>query len=182
MKRFKKQLATLVSAGLMTALTLNFNACTEQSPLNSELSATGFKILKSQNTRLNKAFQRSKSINKGGGKIEIGDKKHGISKLVIPKGALADEVLIAFWWESTGFLEGGADFSPHGTNFNEPVRLELSYKAADLTGVNESDLEIRYYNEKTGQWELIGNQIDRKKKVVIGFTDHFSRYAIGAGE
>ena len=34
MNRFKKQLAALVSASLMTAFTITFNACSEQSPFN----------------------------------------------------------------------------------------------------------------------------------------------------
>ena len=152
------------------------------SPLNPEISETGFKILKSKSTRLNKVFQKTEEIDHEGGTIKVGDDEHGKSKLVIPENAIdeGDEVSITFWWESTGFLQGGADFSPHGITFNEPVRVELSYKDADLNGVDEDDLEIRYYNEATGQWEFIGNDVDKGKKVVKGTTDHFSRYAIGA--
>jgi len=182
MKPVKKIVKTLTVAALLTGLAINFNACSEQSPLNPEVSETGFKMLKSKNPSLNKVFQKTKKIGHEGGKIKVGDEAHGKSKLVIPKNAIdkGDKVLLTFWWKSTGFLEGGSDFSPHGTLFNEPVQLELSYKDADLTGVNEDDLEIRYYNEGTGQWEFIGNEVDKNKKVVRGYTDHFSRYAIGA--
>jgi len=182
MKKIRNFVASLTTAVLLTGLALNFNACSEQSPLNPEVSEAGFKMLKSKSMSLKKVFQKTKKIGHHGGTIKVGDESHGKSKLVIPKGALDKgvKVLITFWWESTGFLEGGSDFSPHGTLFNEPVRLELSYKDADLSGVNEDDLEIRYYNETTGQWEFIGNEVDTKKKVVIGYTDHFSRYAIGA--
>ncbi|MCH7677049.1 hypothetical protein IH879_19170 [candidate division KSB1 bacterium] len=179
-----KRTIQFIAAGLMTlSLTLHFSACTEQSPLTPELSETqssGFKILKVKNPSLKKEFERSRWIGPFGGTIVVGTPGHGISRLSVPFGALSTWIQINFWWESTGFLEGGADFSPHGTKFNLPVRVELSYKGADLTGVNEDNLEIRYYNETTGQWELIGNQVDKVKKVVIGYTDHFSRYAIGA--
>ena len=179
-----KRTIQFIAAGLMTlSLTLHFSACTEQSPLTPELSETqssGFKILKVKNPSLKKEFERSRWIGPFGGAIVVGTPGHGISRLSVPFGALSTWIQINFWWESTGFLEGGADFSPHGTKFNLPVRVELSYKGADLTGVNEDNLEIRYYNETTGQWELIGNQVDKVKKVVIGYTDHFSRYAIGA--
>ncbi len=179
-----KRTIQFIAAGLMTlSLTLHFSACTEQSPLTPELSETqssGFKILKVKNPSLKKEFEKSKWIGPWGGTISVGNPGHGISKLSVPFGALNTWVQINFWWESTGFLQGGADFSPHGTNFNLPVRVELSYKGADLTGVNEDNLEIRYYNEGTGQWEFIGNEVDTSKKVVIGYTDHFSRYAIGA--
>ncbi len=179
-----KRTIQFIAAGLMTlSLTLHFSACTEQSPLTPELSETqssGFKILKVKNPSLKKEFERSRWIGPFGGAIVVGTPGHGISRLSVPFGALSTWIQINFWWESAGFLEGGADFSPHGTKFNLPVRVELSYKRADLTGVNEDNLEIRYYNETTGQWELIGNQVDKVKKVVIGYTDHFSRYAIGA--
>ena len=182
MKKFTNTIASLTTAVLLTGLTINFNACTEQSPLQSEVSTTGFKMLKSKSASLNKVFQKTMEIDHVGGTIEVGDEIHGISKIVIPEDAIAegDTVSINFWWESTGFLEGGADFSPHGTNFNLPVRLELSYKDADLTGVNEDSLEVRYYNETTELWELIGDQVDKVNKMVIGYTNHFSRYAIGA--
>lgn len=180
MKKIKNFVASLTTAVLLTGLAINFNACSEQSPLNPEVSETGFKMLKSKNSSLNKAYQVSKVIGAHGGTIKVGDGAHGFSKLEVPENALDVDVFITFWWESTGFLQGGADFSPHGTTFNLPVRLELSYKDADLTGVDEDDLEIRYYNETTGQWELIGNHVDKDNKVVIGYTDHFSRYAIGA--
>ncbi len=179
-----KRTIQFIAAGLMTlSLTLHFSACTEQSPLTPELSETqssGFKILKVKNPSLKKEFEQSRWIGPFGGTIVLGTPGHGISKLPVPFAALSTWIQINFWWESTGFLEGGADFSPHGTTFNLPVRVELSYKGADLTGVNEDNLEIRYYNETTGQWELIGNEVDTSKKVVIGYTDHFSRYAIGA--
>ena len=179
-----KRTIQFIAAGLMTlSLTLHFSACTEQSPLTPELSETqssGFKILKVKNPSLKKEFEQSRWIGPFGGTIVVGTPGHGISRLSVPFGALSTWIQINFWWESAGFLEGGADFSPHGTKFNLPVRVELSYKRADLTGVNEDNLEIRYYNATTGQWELIGNQVDKVKKVVIGYTDHFSRYAIGA--
>ncbi len=127
-----------------------------------------------------KSFQQSKWIGDDGGTISVGDEVHGISKLVFPEDAVDDDVLITFSMESTDLLE--VQFSPHGITFDEPVRLELSYKDADLTGVNEDDLKIYYYNENTGVWELVGDQVDKTKKVVVGYTNHFSRYAVAFGE
>ncbi len=179
MKRFKKLVNSLTLV-LLTALALNFNACMNQSPLSPEPSESGFKILKVKNPRLMKAFQRSKLIDGNGGTLSIGDEKHGISKIVIPANAVDQDVLITFSWESTDLLV--AQFSPHGITFDEPVRLELSYKDADLTGVNEDGLKIYYYNEDTGVWELIGDEVDKTKKVVVGYTNHFSRYSVAWGE
>ncbi len=183
MRKFRKSIATLSAAVLFVGLALNFNACTQQSPLTpglSETQSSGFKRLKVKNPSLKKEFEQSKWIGPFGRTISVGTPGHGISKLSVPFGALSTWTQINFWWESTGFLEGGAEFSPHGTTFNLPVRVQLSYKDADLGDINENNLEIRYYNEETGEWEFIGNEVDTSKKVVIGYTDHFSRYAIGA--
>ena len=179
MKRFKKFVNALTLV-LLTGLALNFNACMDQSPLSPEPSESVFKILKVKNPRLLKAFEQSKLIDGNGGTLSVGDEVHGISKLVIPANALGNEVLITFSWESTDLLE--AQFSPHGIIFDEPVRLELSYKDADLTGVNEDGLKIYYYNDNTGVWELVGDQVDKTKKVVVGYTNHFSRYAVAWSE
>ncbi|MFQ5674310.1 MAG: hypothetical protein ACE5G1_00310 [bacterium] len=181
MRNLPKTIANLTIAA---ALTFGLNACMEQSPLSSEETQSqeqnlGFTMLKVKNPSLKKEFQVSRWIDENGGTLLVGDKKHGVSELSIPANALSDKVLITFWWESTGFLEGGADFSPHGTQFNEPVRIELSYQDADLNGINEDDLKIYYYHEDTGIWEVIGDEVHKDKKTVVGYTTHFSRYAIG---
>ena len=179
MKRFKKLISSLTLV-LLTGLALNFNGCMDQSSLSPEPSEGGFKILKVKHPRLMKAFQQSKLIDGSGGTLSVGDEMHGISKLVIPANAVGNEVLITFSMESTDLLE--AQFSPHGITFDQPVRLELSYKDADLTGVNEDGLKIYYYNQDSGAWELVGEQVDKTKKVVVGYTNHFSRYAVAFGE
>jgi hypothetical protein len=133
-------------------------------------------MLKSLNPRLNKLFEQTVAIDSLGGTIVLGDSAHGFSTLVIPANALTNSVNINFWWESNNFT---AEFSPHGTTFNVPVTMELSYEDADLSGIDENDLKIYYYNEDTEVWELIGDDVDTVEKTVTGHTDHFSRYAIG---
>jgi hypothetical protein len=108
-----------------------------------------------------------------------GDREHGRCWLYFPRYAMNKSTLITMDWESTGFLEGGADFSPHDTRFNRPVTVWMSYKDADLTGVNEEDLKIWYFNEDTRMWELIGDVVNTRNKMVGGLLHHFSRYAIG---
>ena len=189
MKPVKKIVKTLTSAALMTLLTLNFNACTEQSPLQSNDNTTStkrapgeLKILKSKSpVSLNKLFVQSKLITVAqGGKIEVGDNMHGKSRLNFKSGDVSQNVWVTFEWESTGLLEGGAEFSPHGTTFNNPVEIRLSYKDADLTGINEEDIKIWYFNEEENVWELIASDVNTEKQRVEGYVNHFSRYAIGA--
>ena len=51
---------------------------------------------------------------------------------------------------------------------------------ADLGDVNEEDLKIWYFNEDDGMWELIGDIVDTKHKMVGGLLAHFSKYALAA--
>lgn len=188
MKNFKSILASLSTAALMTAMALSFNACTEQSPMQVGGESTSItrapgelNILKSTSpASLKKAFVSQKLITVAqGGKIEVGDNQHGKSRLNFKSGDVSQNVLVTFSWESTGLLEGGAEFSPHGTVFNNPVQIRLSYKDADLTGINEEDIKIWYFNEEDGVWELIAGEVHSDDKFVQGYIEHFSRYAIG---
>ena len=189
MKPVKKIFKTLAAVVLLTGLAINFNACSEQSPLQSNDDTTSTKrapgelnILKSTSPlSLNKLFVKSKLITVAqGGKVEVGDGGHGKSSLNFKSGDVSQNVMVTFEWESTGLLEGGAEFSPHGTTFNNPVAIRLSYKDADLSGINEEDIKIWYFNEEEGVWELIASDVHADKKYVKGYINHFSRYAIGA--
>jgi len=190
MKKVKSFVASLTTAVLLTGLALNFNACSEQSPLQSTIDNTTatrrapgeLNILKSTSPlSLNKLFVKQKLITVAqGGTVEVGNGEHGKSRLKFQPGDVSQDVLVRFEWESTGLLQGGAEFSPHGTTFNNPVEIRLSYKDADLTGINEEDIKIWYFNEIEGVWELIASDVDTRKKCVKGYLEHFSRYAIGA--
>ena len=188
MKRFEKILTHLLTAGLVAGMMLNFSACSKESPLRSEAHSIApkqadeeLKILKAKTYSLGKLFVNEKLITvEDGGKIQVGDDEHGTSGLHFESGDVSQDVLVRFSWESTGLLVGGAEFSPHGTVFNNPVKIKLSYKDADLTGINEQDIRIYYFNDTEGVWELIASDVNTVKKQVKGYIDHFSRYALAA--
>jgi len=197
-KNFKKISSTLTAAAFSIVLILNFAACTNESPLSSQQSETVKEVVQSNigPVRLlqveekeltlmkGKTFSKTKKIKaKHGGTIEVGDRRYGKSKITFKENDLPEDLTITFEWVSGGTFEGklnDAEFGPHGLVFNSPVEVQLSYKKADLQGFNEKDLKLFYYNEETELWELIGGEVDEKKKIVIAFLDHFSRYAIGA--
>lgn len=171
----------------VAALLFGLVGCESKAPMSPAADAKitkkagELKILRSNQPRLFKAFRNQKRITVAdGGKIVVGNFLHGKSKLIFQPGDVSRDVDVTFSWESTGFLEGGAEFSPHGIRFNHPVRIVLSYKDVDLTGVNEDSLRIWYYNENTGMWEMIGDEVNKYKKKVKGWIEHFSRYAIGS--
>jgi len=133
---------------------------------------------------LDTTFYAEKYINaRRGGRISVGDRFYGKSKIRFPRNALSENTKIRFEWSPNGTLEGtlnNVKFGPHGINFLKPVKVWLSYKAADLTGVNEDSLKIFYFNESTAVWELIGGKVIKNQKRIIGYLQHFSRYAIAA--
>ena len=147
-----------------------------------QIAEKDLKILKSKSgVSLQKRFVSSWYIPLGAyGWAYVGDYEHGRSWLYFPPYAMNQATTVTMDWESTGFLQGGAEFSPHGTQFNSPVTVWISYKDADLGGIDEEDLKIWYFNEEAGMWELIGDVVDTKNQMVGGLLDHFSRYAIGA--
>jgi len=197
-KNLKKFFGTLTSASFSIGLILNFAACTNESPVSSQQSETVKEVVQSNigPVRLlqveekelalmkGKKFKETKKIKaKDGGTLEVGDRHYGKSKITFKKNDLPEDLTISFEWVSDGTFEGKfnpADFGPHGLVFNSPVEVKLSYKKADLQGIEEEDLKLFYYNEETELWEFIGGEVDEKKKIVIAFLDHFSRYAIGA--
>ena len=186
MKALKNTLVSMTVVVFAAGSILNFNGCSEQSPLQSgdntistKRAPGELKILKTKTASLNKVFVKEELITVDeGGKIKLGDPQHGESLIRIKEGAVSQDVLIRFFWESEGFLQGGVEFSPHGTTFNKPVKIILSYKDADLDGINEKDIRIWYFNETDGTWELSGGVVNTKKKHVKGYINHFSRYAV----
>lgn len=129
-------------------------------------------------------FYAEKLIKKQwGGRLRVGDRERGFSKIRFKRNALPMDALIQFQWVASSTLEGmlnSLEFGPHGLNFNKAVNIELSYKMADLSDVNEDDLKLFYYNEDSGLWELIGGEVKKNRKVIKAKIWHFSRYAIGA--
>lgn len=101
---------------------------------------------------------------------------HADHRLEVPAGALDAPLELSFSVPVSDTLT--FDMGPHGTQFNLPVSLVFDYSDADLTGVNEALLQVYYYDPSTQIFEAIPTQVDSVNKVIIGYTDHFSRYAI----
>lgn len=135
------------------------------------------KFLKSLNAGFDKPFLTEQYVAaSAGGIVSVGDDVCGYSELVFLPGDLPADTTIVFGWDSQGYI---TDLGPHGIVFNGPVVIRLSYKDADLTGVNEDNLRIWYYDEQANEWELIGGTVNKNEKLVEGTVEHFSRYAIG---
>jgi len=116
-----------------------------------------------------------------GGEVTIGTSEGSDVQLLIPRQALpASETIEMRWRHDPNRAATGYDFQfgPHGTVFQEPVTVVFSYRNADLTGIDEANLRVWYFNEETQLWELIGGEVDTRNKTVTVKLAHFSRYAI----
>ena len=189
----KKYLAALV---LGIALTLIFIGCSSDSSMAPEISDHGLVVqsntgpvtllemestVSASNASLAKGgnglFTSEKFISAAeGGEVVVGNPRLGFSKVVFQPNDLPQDMAISMTWGGKKFCDGV--FAPHGTVFNQPVRVELSYKCAKLKGIDEDQLKIYYFNESTNVWEHIGGTVDKVNKVVVAYLEHFSRYAI----
>lgn len=67
------------------------------------------------------------------------------------------------------------------SQLNSNASLQISYRDSDIpTGVNESDLELAYYDETAGAWVNIGGSVDTTNNIVSDTVDHLTTFAIVA--
>ncbi len=63
---------------------------------------------------------------------------------------------------------------PNDTSVEVNATLAIPYNETDLANVNETNLEMRYYNETSGLWETVPSWVDLENNVIYGNTTHFS--------
>ncbi|MBM3243000.1 hypothetical protein FJZ31_42615 [Candidatus Poribacteria bacterium] len=109
-------------------------------------------------------------IGPSGGTIEIPE----CAKAVFPIGALNKDVYI------TMDVEIDYDnskihyiFGPHGTSFNQPVRLEMPW---EILKNYDGPLQL-WYLEDNLEWVLVQNAIiEKTNKLCTVYVNHFSEY------
>jgi hypothetical protein len=198
MKRLSKGGLIFTSAFISLTGLLLFASCSNESPLSNDNlvskkvaqsdigEITFLNVDQSKLAYLDKeaadgiTFRSRKLIEtKKGGKIMVGNRKVGKSVIEFEKNDLPYNTPIEFEWAANETIDGA--FRPCGIYFNKPVRVEFSYKLAEIDGVNENDLRIFYFNKDKGIWEFKGGTVDTKEKIVTTYLKHFSRYAVAYG-
>jgi len=105
-----------------------------------------------------------------GGKVELNG-----NSVEIPKGALGRSRFISIAVNRNFVI---CDFGPDGTVFKKPVKITISYKGADLRGIDEDEISIYWWNPERSYWEKVESKVDKAKKTVSAEVWHFSRYAL----
>jgi hypothetical protein len=108
-------------------------------------------------------------IGPNGGTLHIGP-----HELVIPKGALSEEVLISGEAPTSSMVD--VSFEPHGLQFQQPADLKLSYKGC--VRPTAADLLVAYLGLGNQVLELPPSRDSRLDDEVDADIDHFSRYAV----
>ncbi|NUO82919.1 hypothetical protein HUU05_22845 [candidate division KSB1 bacterium] len=96
-------------------------------------------------------------------------------QIVVPKSALKSDANMYIKIDNTSFIT--VDCGPDGT-FNSPVSVNISYRDADMTGVNVNNLTTAWYDTATNKWTNLGGTVNLIAKIVQVLTNHFTQYTI----
>jgi hypothetical protein len=96
----------------------------------------------------------------------------GPHKLVVPAGALSEEISIAVMVKTT--LETQVELLPHGTQFSVPVKLKLAYSQC----VPAATHNVAYVDGNGGLLEWTPVMDFPTYNFVVASLNHFSTYAV----
>lgn len=96
----------------------------------------------------------------------------GPHKLVVPAGALSEEISIAVMVKTT--LETQVELLPHGTQFAVPVKLKLAYSQC----VPAAQHNVAYIDANGGLLEWTQVVDYPTYNFVVASLNHFSTYAV----
>ena len=94
----------------------------------------------------------------------------------VPPGALDSDTL--FFIKIPDITVFYNEFGTHGLYFNKPVKVTMSYRDADLSGINESTIRIGWFNPTENTYQDVECTVDFENKEVTGYLNHFSAYAL----
>lgn len=96
--------------------------------------------------------------------------------LSIPAGAVPNDTLFSINIPDLNLFYN--EFGTVGLKFDVPVTVTMSYRNADMSGVNESTITLAWLHEKSGRWHQMDCTVDFVNKTVTGQLSHFSSYGL----
>lgn len=97
-------------------------------------------------------------------------------QLYFPPNALNNDTSISISIPDLFIFEN--HFGTDGLVFNVPVKVVMSYRDADLSGVDENSIKMAWYNTTADHWDVIDCQINLVDKTVTAYVNHFSAYGL----
>lgn len=132
-----------------------------------------------------KADSKGDGIKDGNRKVSynIQNEKLGITLEIHGTGNIPNSTIDTFknstFKEMDGLLDTVYNFYTSGKI--ESARVTIPYSLEEITaqGLNEDNLTLYYFNEKTKELEAMPTTVDKENKVVIVTLKHFSKYVLG---
>ena len=169
-----------LGAAFLLLFSLIFFAGCSKSPVSTEEPNSGVRLL-SRMPADGTAFKvldlyTQKVISaRDGGQITLYD-----VVIDVPPGAIDTDTLFSINIPDINVFYN--QFGTHGLVFNVPVTVTMSYRDADLSGIDVSTIRIAYYNEGTGQYQDVDCVVDHERQVVVAKLYHFSAYGLISDE
>ncbi len=113
-------------------------------------------------------------------KIEIGDGDYGKSFVEFRKWALSESRVMQFGYAADSTVRcwvGAADMAD-GTRLNRKFKLRISFKSANLEGINLNDLRVFRYDPVADIWILVGGHAHKKKQYITVNSRYTGYYLI----
>ena len=168
----KRKLKTVLFAAAVLAL-VSLVGCSKVPTAIEEQGTTTLlkRSVSAQKILGDAAYTEAKVSAAAGGVVALPD-----VELYFPPKALSSDTLIFIDVPDLSVFAN--NFGTDGLVFNVPVKVTMNYRDADLTDVVESTIKMAWYNERTGNWDIIDCILDQENKLVIAEVMHFSAYAL----
>lgn len=114
-----------------------------------------------------------------GGTLELGNSEIGTSTLTVPPHAVDAAVTLSMSLTTSGTVM--VEFGP-AMSFYVPLELSLSFKGAELGGIDPSDIQLYYLDPVLGPTLVIPSGVPGEDLVVEAELTHFSQYSPGSEE
>ncbi len=96
--------------------------------------------------------------------------------LDVPPAAVSSDTL--FWIFIPDDEVFYNEFGTSGLVFDVPVTVTMSYRDAELTGIDQSTIRIAWRNDAAGTWENVECALDQVNQTVTAQLNHFSAYGL----
>ncbi len=180
MKTFKPGGVYTTAAVLLLAMLFTFVGCSEN-PVGTDKIAEPQVLMRSADFISTANFSTANYhadtvfVAEEGGVLQLLD-----VTLEVPPGAVPNDTLFSI--DIPDLMVFYNEFGTSGLVFQKPVKVTMSYRTADLSGVDESTIRIGWYNVRTGSFQNVDCEIDFANKTVTGYLNHFSAYALISDE
>lgn len=113
----------------------------------------------------------------------VKNEKLGITLDITGKGDIPSSTIDTFknstFKEMDGLLDTVYNFYTSGEIESAKVTIPYSLEEISTQGLNEDNLTLYYFNEKTKELEAMPTTVDKNNKVIIVALNHFSKYVLG---